>query len=179
MVGSFGKSLLWILAWIAVGVVTLPVAAVAQSTVSGGVVPSDQLPEELSYNTVIVIHGVLGSKLINESTQEVVWGTLRRFQFWKPTTRPADLAHPMRFGNALDELQDSIVSDGTLANLDIKLLGIPVEIEAYQGLMQALGVAGYRDAGHASVLDTEGEQHFTCFQFDYDCRIVAITTRVC
>jgi len=126
--------------------------------------------EEISHNPVIVIHGILGSKLVNSTTQEIVWGKLRRFQFWKSASGPDELAFPMRFGESLDRLGDDIVSDGTLAHLDINLLGIPIEIEAYGRLMQALGVAGYRDAGHQSVLDTSSESHFTCFQFDYDWR---------
>ena len=76
----------------------------------------------------------------------------------------------MQFGLPLNQLLDNVVSDGTLSHLDLQVAGIPIEIEAYAGLMQALGIAGYRDVNHPSVLDTAKSEHFTCFQFDYDWR---------
>lgn len=125
---------------------------------------------EIDQNPVIVIHGILGAKLVAEDSGEVVWGTLRRFQFWTRSLPPTSMAHPMQFGQPLNLLRDDVRSAGTLAHLDLKVVGLPFEVEAYGGLMQALGVAGYRDAKHPSVLDAGKSQHFTCFQFDYDWR---------
>ncbi|QDV23394.1 esterase/lipase family protein [Aureliella helgolandensis] len=138
----------------------------AQSSPSGRLARSP----EVEQNPVIVIHGILGSKLVDEDSEQVVWGTLRRFQFWTRRSPSTSMAHPMEFGVPLNLLRDNVRSAGTLAHLDLKVAGLPIEVEAYGGLMQALGIAGYRDSKQPSVLDTEQSEHFTCFQFDYDWR---------
>lgn len=127
-------------------------------------------PSDVEQNPVIVIHGILGAKLVNGDSEQVVWGTLRRFQFWTRSSPSTSMAHPMQFGVPLNLLRDDVRSAGTLAHLDLRVAGIPFEVEAYGGLMQALGIAGYRDSSHPSVFDTEQSEHFTCFQFDYDWR---------
>ena len=53
----------------------------------------------------------------------------------------------------------------------INLLGIPVTASAYAQILATLGVGGYRDEqlGKAGAIDY-GDDHYTCFQFDYDWR---------
>lgn len=63
------------------------------------------------------------------------------------------------------------MSDGALDRLKVKIAGLPIEIGAYVHVMEALGIGGYRDEqlGRSGAIDY-GEEHFTCFQFDYDWR---------
>ncbi|MCH8127608.1 hypothetical protein IIC38_16870 [candidate division KSB1 bacterium] len=53
----------------------------------------------------------------------------------------------------------------------IKLFGLPIEMSAYIDILAALGISGYRDEqlSKEGVVDY-GDDHFTCFQFDYDWR---------
>ncbi len=81
------------------------------------------------------------------------------------------IALPMREGVPLDQLRDSVVSDGALDRLKVEIASLPIEIGAYVHVMEALGIGGYRDEqlGRSGAIDY-GEEHFTCFQFDYDWR---------
>ncbi|MEL7453340.1 MAG: hypothetical protein AAGJ50_08235, partial [Pseudomonadota bacterium] len=54
--------------------------------------------------------------------------------------------------------------------VNIRLLGIPVDIRAYVGILATLGVGGYRDESLGLNGLDYGDDHFTCFQFDYDWR---------
>ena len=76
---------------------------------------------------------------------------------------------PMRKGTSLSALRDDTVSEGALDRFTYNALGVPIELNAYYHILRVLGVGGYRDQGLADVIDY-GDQHFTCFQFDYDWR---------
>jgi hypothetical protein len=121
---------------------------------------------------VIVIPGILGSKLRDEPTGRVVWGA---FSGGYADPRTADgallVALPMGEGAALTELKDDVVPDGVLDRVRVSLLGLPVELNAYLNILATLGVGGYRDEllARAGAVDY-GPAHFTCFQFDYDWR---------
>jgi len=121
---------------------------------------------------VIVIPGILGSKLKELDTGRIVWGAFTD-GYANPNTPEGArlLALPMAEGKTLAELTDTTVSDGALERLKVRLLGLPVELNAYVHILGTLGVGGYRDEplGMAGAIDY-GPGHFTCFQFDYDWR---------
>ena len=123
-------------------------------------------------NPVIVIPGLTGSRLFDSASGRVVWGAFAG-DYAKPD-RPADarlIALPMREGVRLAELQDDVVSDGVLDRLKVKLLGIPINLQAYYEILTTLGAGGYRDESLALAGEVDwGDEHFTCFQFDYDWR---------
>jgi len=144
----------------------------AQSTASSASRTGNyQLPES-ERNPVIVIPGVLGSRLVEPESGKVVWGRYNRIHLFR--TRASDLstlALPMAIGRGLHELRDNVRSDGTLAYLQIKILGVPVELKAYQGILATLAIGGYRDPASPMAAESAfGEDHFSCFQFDYDWR---------
>jgi hypothetical protein len=120
-------------------------------------------------NPVIVIPGILGSRLVDSKSNRVVWGA-----FAGDYADPRDpegarlVALPMALGTPLGALKDDVVPDGVLRSLTIEVLGLPIELGAYVEILRTLGVGGYRDQGLAAV--DYGEEHFTCFQFDYDWR---------
>ena len=123
-------------------------------------------------NPVIVIPGLTGSKLVEGGTGRVVWGTFAG-DYARPQ-RPEDarlIALPMREGASLRELRDDVLPNGVLDKLRVKAFGIPINLQAYSQILVALGIGGYRDESVALAGEVDwGDDHFTCFQFDYDWR---------
>jgi hypothetical protein len=123
-------------------------------------------------NPVIVIPGVLGSRLVDAETGRVVWGS---FAGNYADPRRAEGARlvvlPMAEGVPLAELRDGVRPAGVLDRVRVTLLRLPIEQKAYFHLLGALGAGGYRDEelAEAGAIDY-GEGHFTCFQFAYDWR---------
>lgn len=126
-------------------------------------------------NAVIVIPGILGSKLRDSDSGQLVWGA-----FEKTTADPESpegarlVAIPMKMGVPLSELTDNVHSDGALDKVKVTLFGLPIELNAYVNILSTLGAGGYLDQSIASNdlnnIDY-GDDHFTCFQFDYDWRL--------
>lgn len=123
-------------------------------------------------NPVILIPGILGSKLIESGTGRVVWGEFAG-NYANPTKPEGArlFSIPMKMGAPLKELRDSVVSIGTLDRVRVKLLGLPLNINAYFQILDALGIGGYRDESGVLGQIDYGKEHFTCFQFDYDWRL--------
>jgi len=123
-------------------------------------------------NPVVLIPGVLGSRLAQRETGRVVWGA---FEGDYANPRHADgarlIALPMRAGAPLEALRDDVEATGALESLRVRLFGLPIGISAYVNILVALGVGGYRDQslGLAGAVDY-GNDHYTCFQFAYDWR---------
>lgn len=123
-------------------------------------------------NPVIVIPGILGSRLIEEPTGRVVWGAFAGDYADPRHAEGARLvALPMAQGVPLAELRDQVISDGALDRVRVDLLILQLNIGAYVDILATLGVGGYRDQqlGQAGAVDY-GKEHYTCFQFDYDWR---------
>ncbi|WP_442508030.1 esterase/lipase family protein [Novipirellula sp. SH528] len=159
------------LAWVLVLIVPGCALRKPHSTLNAIYSPLAKLPD-YKRNPVIVIPGVLGSRLVDDETGHTVWGKYDRIHFRRQQADDlASVAIPMQQGVPLSELKDSVRSDGTLAYLELKIFGVPVELQAYQQILQTLGVGGYRDPDHPSPEGVVyGDDHFTCFQFDYDWR---------
>jgi hypothetical protein len=127
---------------------------------------------DVGRNPVIVIPGILGSRLVDGASGRVVWGA-----FAGDFADPGDgegarlFALPMREGAPLRDLVDDVRPDGVLDRLKVNWLGLPLELKAYANILATLGVGGYRDEelGLSGAIDY-GEDHFTCFQFPYDWR---------
>lgn len=123
-------------------------------------------------NPVIVIPGILGSKLISSATGEVVWGAFGGGSANPQTEMGAQLISlPMKDAVPLRELTDEVVPHGALDEVKINFFGVPVSLAAYANILATLGAGGYRDEqlGYAGGVDYGGD-HFTCFQFAYDWR---------
>ena len=123
-------------------------------------------------NPIVVVPGILGSRLVDDETGRVVWGAFLGGYADPRTPDGARLvALPMAEGAPLAELTDTVRSDGALDSLDFSVLGLPYPLMAYAHILAALGVGGYRDEqlGLANAIDY-GSDHYTCFQFDYDWR---------
>ncbi len=127
-------------------------------------------------NPVIVIPGILGSRLVSTDTGEVAWGAFGSGALNPETAIGARLISlPMQKGVPLKDLTDEVVEDGALEEISIKLFGLPLSLKAYANILASLGVGGYRDQqlAEAGAIDY-GTDHFTCFQFAYDWRRDAV-----
>jgi pimeloyl-ACP methyl ester carboxylesterase len=128
---------------------------------------------EAERNPVIVIPGFLGSRLVDTDTQNVVWGAFGGGFADPSTPEGARLAAlPMDEGTPLYHLRDSVSPDGALDTFRLSVWLFNFRLQAYYNILKALGVGGYRDQdiGTSGEVDY-GDEHFTCFQFDYDWRL--------
>ena len=88
-------------------------------------------------NPVIVIPGLLGSKLVDRDTGDRVWGTFGLGQVDPNTpTGARQFALPMETGKSLKELRDHVKPDGALDRVVVNFLGIPLELNAYFNILQ-------------------------------------------
>lgn len=121
---------------------------------------------------VIVLPGILGSKLIDTDSGRRVWGA-----FTGDYANPNDdddarlFALPMAEGTPIGALRDSIRSDGALDTIEVQFFGIPHTVDAYVQILGTLGLGGYRDRllGESGAIQY-GPGHYTCDQYDYDWR---------
>ncbi len=117
-------------------------------------------------NPVIVIHGLLGSKLEDVSNSENIWGN---FSLGEMLTgdKFARLSHPMREKVPLKDLTSSVKPSGLLNRSQIRILGFSFDYEGYDILVRSLKNSGY-------VPDSEPlppDRHFpSLFLFYYDWR---------
>lgn len=123
-------------------------------------------------NPVILIPGLMGSTLYDWESDQVVWGAFRPGSVKVGTPQGARIvALPMEEGKPLAELRDSVRPAGVLERLQISLLRLPFTLRAYGNILHLLSLGGYRDESLAkSGAMVYGDDHFTCFQFDYDWR---------
>jgi hypothetical protein len=141
----------------------------------GGIYTQAAMRSHEEGNPVIVIPGILGSKLRDGETGQLVWGAFDGGEADPETPEGARLiAIPMKEGVPIGELTDSVHSDGALDRVKVKLFGLPLQLNAYINILSTLGAGGYLDQSLASNKLNEidyGDDHFTCFQFDYDWRL--------
>jgi len=123
-------------------------------------------------NPVIVIPGILGSKLKDSTDGTSVWGAYTG-EYANPKTVEGLrlLALPMEIGTDIKNLRDEVVSTEVLDTVKVSVFGLPIEVAAYTDILGTLGAGGYRDQtlGMVGAIDY-GSDHFSCFQFAYDWR---------
>ena len=122
-------------------------------------------------NPVIVVPGMMGSKLEESATERTVWGVFDNSSIDPDIASDVRLlACPVGQEN-LGEFGDGILATGVLDTLEINIAGLELSQQAYLNILRMLGVGGYRDEelGLAGAIDY-GDRHFNCFQFPYDWR---------
>ena len=128
--------------------------------------------DDSARNPVIVIPGILGSKLRDRESGRLVWGAFEGAYANPKTADGARLvALPMKPGESLSALRDGVEPEGVLDTIRVRLFGLPLEQSAYVYILRSLGVGGYRDQslGRGGTV-RYADDHFTCFQFPYDWR---------
>ncbi len=159
------------------------VASLATVSLLGGCTSSLKFPDlgtlydqaaqhrDANRNPIVVIPGILGSKLVDAPTKRVVWGAFTGDYANPKTPDGARLvALPMREGASLAELRDDVWPAGVLDKIKLRMFGLPLQLKAYLNILTMLGVGGYQDEDLALAGIDYGSDHYTCFQFDYDWR---------
>jgi len=121
-------------------------------------------------NPIIVIPGLLGSRLRDPASGQIVWGAFDGIAADPGTTEGARLV-ALPFTDAMQTPGARVRPDGVLDRVQLRVAGIPLALRAYAEILSTLGLGGYRDEalGLAGRVDY-GQDHFTCFQFSYDWR---------
>jgi len=122
---------------------------------------------------VVVLPGILGSKLEDANTGQKIWGSFTYGAADADTPNGArEIALPMGEGIPLSQLVD----DGTPVEvLDVLVADVGpirnIKVGAYVDIMRTLAVGKYRDQslGESGAIDY-GKKHYTCFQYAYDWR---------
>lgn len=151
----------------------LPACGSKQTTADLALLYSDAAQVEEEFRApVLVLPGILGSKLIDTESGRMVWGAFSG-DYANPSESDGArlISLPMAEGVPLADLDDEIRSDGALDTVEVKFLGIPVELSAYVQILGTLGVGGYRDRqlGQSGAI-VYNSDHYTCDQYDYDWR---------
>lgn len=116
-------------------------------------------------NPVIVIPGILGSKLVDDTSGRVVWGSFGTDAIHhRSATGRRALALPMGKWVSLASLSDDVRVDGTLGRVS---LAPGLGVNAYARLLRALAIGGYRPENKSGA---DVGEHLTCFEFGYDWR---------
>jgi len=124
-------------------------------------------------NPVIVIPGILGSRLLDRESGVPIWGAFEG-DFADPATAEGArmIALPMEPGVPLSMLGPHAEADGALDKVRGRLLGLPIELSAYNEIILTLGAGGYTGEllGANRVIDYGVQALSTCFQFPFDWR---------
>lgn len=125
--------------------------------------------EGVERNPVIVIHGFLGAKLKNFKTGDAVWGEFKGIDILKGYSNEQlkSLSVPMEIGKSLKELRNEVRPFSILNNVDVRLLGMHFNIDAYDKMLEILAKAGY--VPEVKPLP-EGKHFSSLFVFYYDWR---------
>ena len=127
--------------------------------------------KNLVRNPVIIVPGMMGSTLEQTSEDRIVWGVFDSHAIDPNVATDVRLLACPIDGTDLDNFDDGIRATGVLGELEVSLVGLSIDFNAYSNILHTLGVGGYRDEklGDDNDVNYEGE-HFTCFQFPYDWR---------
>jgi hypothetical protein len=118
-------------------------------------------------NPVILIPGILGSRLVEKESGQIAWGTFGLGRLNPNSAAGARrIGLPMAPGKNLRELRDNLWPDFTLDQVTFNFMGYPLELNTYAHILSVLGIGGYRDeqSAETGIVDY-GDRHFTCFQF--------------
>lgn len=123
-------------------------------------------------NPIIVIPGLLGSRLRDPNSGKIIWGA-----FDNEAANPANamgaraLATPLEADGPFTDPTKGAKVDGVLDRVRVSLAGVPFELGQYAQILSTLGAGGYRDESLGLSGVDYGGDHFTCFQFAYDWRL--------
>jgi pimeloyl-ACP methyl ester carboxylesterase len=125
--------------------------------------------EGVDRNPVIVVHGFLGAKLKNFRTGRSVWGEFKGIDILKGYSNEdlRELGVPMEIGKNLKDLKNDVRPYSILNNVDIRMLGIHYNMDAYDRMLEILSNAGFVPEGKPL---PPGKHFSSLFVFYYDWR---------
>ena len=121
--------------------------------------------EGIRRRPVILIHGLLGAKLEDQSTGDEFWGT------FSPTLPGHDslklLSVPMSPGLPLRELSNNTHASFLLDTVSIRVMGMEFSTLAYGPLVDTIREAGYVQEGSKEQLEDGRCPTFFIFYYDW------------
>ena len=125
--------------------------------------------EGIDRHPVIVIPGIFGTQLTDAETKTVVWGRFTGQEmvanFSAEQLRLLSL--PMEEGKDLEDLRDAVIPSGVLEVVKVRLLGLPLDVNAYKDMIDALELGGFYGG---NTKQAAGRKYDTSFTFGYDWR---------
>ena len=119
-------------------------------------------------NPVIIVHGFLGSNMLDKNTGKNVWGKFSTEDGYSVSDeKMRALSIPMVKHKPLKDIKDNTVPNGALNTVEVNFLGMTFKENAYLNLVNALHEGGYQLEGQP--LDP-GKSFYNLFQFSYDWR---------
>lgn len=119
-------------------------------------------------NPVIIVHGFLGSNLIDKSTGENIWGKFSsEDSFTISDKKMRALSLPMAKHKPLKMIKDQTEPNGALNTVEVNFLGMTFTENAYLNLVNVLKSGGYQLEGQPMA---PGKSFNNLFQFAYDWR---------
>ena len=125
--------------------------------------------EGIERHPVIVIPGIFGTQLTDPETKSIVWGqfTGKEMVANFSAEQLRLLSLPMEEGKGLEDLRDPVIPSGVLETIKVRLLGLPLHVNAYKDMTDALELGGYSSG---STQPGAGKKYDTSFPFGYDWR---------
>ncbi len=119
-------------------------------------------------NPIIIVHGFLGSNMIDKKTKQNLWGEFKGMDgFIISNEKMRALAIPMKIGKPLSELDDDTVPNGMLDTVTVRIMGVSFQENVYLNLVNILQGGGFQAEGFPLA---PGRTYNTLFQFSYDWR---------
>lgn len=131
--------------------------------------------EGMDRNPVIVIPGIFGSRLKDPESKTVVWGQFTGGEFLGnfSAEQLRLLSLPMAEGKDLKDLRDTVIPAGVLEVVKVRLLGLPLHVNAYKDMTDGLELGGYYGGDSKQ---GAGRKYDTAFAFGYDWRQDLVAT---
>jgi len=122
---------------------------------------------------LITVPGVLGSQLVERHSGRVLWGDgLRLIANVRDPKNLEKIALPFGDGTTPShELRDDVVAGSILRSTTARLLGLPVEVEVYSGILSTIRAGGWIGEADISPEQRDQGQRATSYQFAYDWRL--------
>ncbi|MFV0473336.1 MAG: lipase family alpha/beta hydrolase [Pikeienuella sp.] len=128
--------------------------------------------ESIDRHPVISIPGTLGSRLVDAKTGAAMWvGADGLIEDTEIHENARLIAHPIGKGDeTLRQHRDDIRPDGVLRVSRASILGVPVELDIYRGVISTLIAGGFDFRETREEEKTEREINLDSFEFPYDWR---------
>ncbi|MEM8835478.1 MAG: hypothetical protein AAGD00_06635 [Planctomycetota bacterium] len=129
-------------------------------------------------NPLIIIPGIMGTKLRDKQTGLTLWGGCSRKEYADPNSpeQMRAISIPMGDDCPIDRIDDAMEPAGAIDRFRGSMIGLPLHVRAYESLLEALGVGGFLAAERPGLRRRKKLPDYglhsvsTCFQFDYDWR---------
>ncbi len=122
---------------------------------------------------LITVPGILGSQLVETKSGEVLWGDgFRLVANLRADETLERIALPFGDGTTPNHrMRDTVEAGAILRSTTARLLGLPVEVEVYSGILRTLRAGGWISEDDITQEQIQNGERVTSYQFAYDWRL--------